>query len=94
VSPAVVTLELTTVEHEELVAVLGDQLRGSDSFVRWRDAGVERDDIECIHAGNVIRSLERKHMYQKLRDPLMAKYGVSEFELVGATMHRFAVNRR
>lgn len=88
------SLKLTAAEHEKLIRFLDNPVQGSDSFVRWVGEGADTVDIECNHAGNVINSVTSKPDYRKLRDQLMAKYGVDETELMVATLHRFAAHRR
>lgn len=89
-STATTTTDLNKVEFEQLIEVIEPL---SDSFRRWSNAGADERDIDCIHARNVIASLERKVDYMLKRDQLMSKYGISEHDLMCQAMHQFAAMR-
>lgn len=63
-------------------------LRGDFATRSWMRRGAPRADIEAMEARNVISGLAFSQRYKQLRDGLLARYDVNEFQLVCAGLLR------
>ena len=80
-----------TLTNEEFDKVY-EVLQVSTSVRGWIARGRPERDVDCMEVGNAMGALERHVEYQKVRNPLMDKYGIEERELVSRVLHKFAVS--
>lgn len=88
------TSKSTLVENETYQELIEVFKVDSDSFRRWDPKKDESGDIDAIHVRNVIKSLQYKDSYQRLKERLMREHHVNERDLVSGALHWFAARRR
>lgn|GEM_PF-5005247 len=86
--PSDVMEGLTFDEYEQMY----EALQHSSSVTSWIRRGSPLRDVECMEVGNAIKALQYHAAYQKVRNSLMTRHGLSEHELVSKALTMFAIS--